>query len=534
MQKTAENFFRSSRNDILIWSVLSIPWVWTVYFQPVFWDDWHNISNNSIYELSKHFLFGGGKSFLSPLLFLSFNLIGPWFPHMVCFISMVLVSRLVGEICSQSPLNLNRKYTTWITYTLPIFHARYSISVIEYAICFLFLLLAWKYYLIKKANRWRILVGTFLFIALSMPSTAILIPLLVANRVVRVYGRFHLGRFLKTIAFSPEIYTPIVVYAVIFKVLLNSTDKYKVSIGATVAWVKLLIFVSLILVFFSYFHKKLGGSNKIRNLIIYALGLIQIGLLPYFAIGYNPLRSFLPHLWRFEYIQDNQIKFAMCFTFLFLSGVIAQLWYKNCQLSHALFIGIGVTSLLAAMFAVVGPLDWDSRLWILTIPGFAILFYALNLTGTTKAPIGLIVILFIANTLISYEYFLDLQKQTAFENAVALNQDSSSRIELGDKNELIIYVDRTQFSKIYTARDRTYRQYEFSGPISRATGIPYSRLSIQFDNSELPFVQYCSSKPEVNILIPIIESESLRSIFDLKLPKIQLRYFTGIDPRCVS
>ena len=217
---------------------------------------------------------------------------------------------------------------------------------------------------------------------------------------------------------------------------------------------------------------------------------------------------------------------------MFFSGFIAELWFKNCQLSHTLFISIGVTSLLAAIFAVVGPLDWDSRLWILTIPGFAILFYALNLTGTSKAPIGLIVILFIANTLISSEYFLDLQKQTAFMNAIALNQDSSSRIELGNKNELTIYVDRTQYSKNDTARDRAYRQYEFSGPISKMTGIPYSRLSIQFDNSELPFVRYCSSKPEVNILIPIIESESLRSIFELKLPKIHLRYFSGIDPRC--
>ena len=378
------------------------------------------------------------------------------------------------------------------------------------------------------------MVAICIFVSVSMPSVVIMIPLMVAHRTFRIHARFRIMKFVKTAFASPEIYLPVVMYAFIFKLILNSSDKYRFSFGATLAWIRLTIAALVVLTAFQLIQKKVGGSKAFRRQTSIGVSMIVIALFPYFAIGYNPLRSFLPNLWRIEYIQKNEIKLGLVFIFMVVSACISETWLNKRMLNLKSLTIIGTMAVPTALLAVIGPLDWDSRLWILTIPGFAIIYNSLNSTlcGRNTVPSGLIAMLLTATMIVSSEYFLDFQKQTAFEHAIAEIQDSDNRFKLESNGSLSIFIDRNEYSKKYTARDRVYRQYDFSGPISRTSGIPYSNILVYFQETEIETVNYCSTKPNLNILIPTIDGPSLISMLMFKPPIIKLNYFYGLDPRC--
>lgn len=88
-----------------------------------------------------------------------------------------------------------------------------------------------------------------------------------------------------------------VVYSVVFSIIVDSGGKYEPSVGAIVEFARLFTIFLAFGVLAITAVRRLVPSKFTSVLKAVAVGMgAYVGLLPYFAVGYNPLSDFLP--WR--------------------------------------------------------------------------------------------------------------------------------------------------------------------------------------------------------------------------------------------
>jgi hypothetical protein len=510
-----------------VWLLGLLPWVWVVPLNQYFWDDWKNAPFTGFQELNTRWA-GGAKHFLNPIIYFALTPFGPWVFHSVMILANLVAAVSLRTVAAHIP-KLSTSVRNWIGpifLVLPVFHARFSVAVLEYSLALAALLLAWAISLSSVSARTWIISTIVLIYAIGVPSLGVLFPLAWIH-VASCGGRngLHNSR-LRLYAMHSQFLVIPLVYAGLFSVVLNSESYYKVSGGALIEFVRglvsLCLVAGLVLVFLSWQRSEVFSRWKLPALMLL---IAYFGFFPYFATGYNPLSDFLPWRMRPQVIADLKkslvwstgvLSMVACLGTPWVRRNVRELRDRGGYLATAPPLAFGV---LAICF---GPMDWESRHWLVAWPSLSfVIALAVSILARDRERELLrsaFIILFSATAVISSEYLADALKQRAISQAAAQAVEAPRFVRFLEERRKIIVVLETNSTANLNARYRNYRPFEWWGLF--ATGLGVSPWDVQIlEQQDLEFWQRSScEKPQPAVLVrPEVRTSRLEALLRMEV-----------------
>jgi hypothetical protein len=439
-----------------------------------YWDDWAFSAQRGWTDQLKLWS-GEAKHPLDPLRYFVFVGLGPWSFHLVMLTCCLVIARCLKDVLSSLGW-FDEKSIVWsqaLLLAMPVYHARLAVATSEYTIGLAALFLGWAL-LIPRRNVFReILASLLLIFAIGVPSLAILFPVIwlhvswLSSRGTSQRGRTRTGLSLAYILAIPPV------YAIVFANLINSRSKYRPSSGALLEFSRgLSVIIVIALVTMGLTTWKFPQHHSTLRRITAVSVLIYFSWFPYFAVGYNPLSDFLPWRMRAVVLDGLMARASRAFVVLLIVGGLAVALEKargKHRSSTVVWASILPIVLYALAMVVLGPMDWESRHWLLTWPSlvFAILTIAVMVPQSERDSVVFtaVSVLLAASLVISSEYFVDALKQKA------LVQEASSELlavlteDMSSTSDLVVVVVETATISNLNARFRGYRRYEWAGLI---------------------------------------------------------------------
>jgi hypothetical protein len=517
----AENT-ESQSAPLWAWLLGLLPWVWIVPFNQYFWDDWLVASTTDFDWHLKYWVTDGAKSWANPFWYPILISLGPWSFGIMASICAVVTGAALSRILTKVPgsIGIRAGWVGPILLALPVFHARFSAAVLEYLFAMTFLIVGWWRLVIAPTWRGELIGVLLLAIAIGVPSLAILYPVVFLHIVwsrAEKHGRClwvkHGFRYLYVVVIPAA-------FAIIFSQFINSSRKYSASEGALTEFARGLGVLAVGLAALLLFVRWRQYQNFRNWIWVSSLSLgAYIGFFPYFAVGYNPLADFLPWRMRKQILDAAPLQITVAFFLLSALGICVVNVSGKTSLTERVKFPIPV--FLAAGFGsvaiVLGPMDWESRHWLITWPVLAVLTLAILATTTLENPNLLLRAVFLtllaASLLISSEYLIDSLKQRAITTAV--KDELRGRVQtISDTNEtLLIVIELDDSAHLLNARNRVYRSYEWRGIIAAGLGVgPETLKIVEVDDVENLKRLTCGSLYRATVIKPQVVSTRLEVI----------------------
>jgi len=470
-----------------MWLSALAPWIWIIPTGQLFWDDWAIASRVGLQQQIE-FWDTAAKHPLNPVVYSLLLPLGVWTIHFLIALSTVagalaIRAALKGRSFISPPV---AQISPAIYLVLPIFHARFSIATLEYSLSLAAFLVSWAILRYRRGVLSEFVSLVLLVYAIGVPSLAILFPLLWCDLIVTSSATRTLRGFMRSaLRFS---YIPLVpaCFALAFSIVIDSGDKYQPSVGAIVEFVRGAIVLGLLLSVFVIYSLWRDRQLLSRWGWTIAGAMATYGaFFPYFAVGYNPLSDFLP--WRFR---ESAISTApeRLVTVLLCMGVLLalRLSYRTArtQAGPLAKSGFWLTPvvLLGSALYVLGPMDWESRHWLVAWPLMTATATAYVSAAKSNVQVRLaqnvFLVLLLPTFLISGEYFVDTLKQRSLTDSIAAEIPDQLVTNNDDISQIHVVLDLDSDSNRLNARHRGYRSYEWAGVISEGTGIPFDRIEI--------------------------------------------------------
>lgn len=540
--------FRSYRVGGLplwVWLVSSLPWVWAVPANQYFWDDWWIKSQVGLADQVNYWA-DGAKHPLNPWIYFALLHAGPWLFQLFTFLSTLAGAWALGRIAGEGnliPASLV-PWTRLLFLVLPVYHARFSIAVFEYSLSLSFFLVAWA--LLLGSEKWsvRSVAGLLLCFAIGVPSLALFFPILYCHLLYSSVLHRRTSSFLAIALKNSFVLVIPVAYAFVFSVVLDTRDRYEPSVGAIVEFARLFTIFLAFGVLVITAVRRLVPSKFTSVLKAVAVGIgAYVGLLPYFAVGYNPLSDFLP--WRMREDAKASMGSRLLAILAIEIAVLTVLVLLQRRSKTPIAVG-SAWSLLAlpavslAIGAVVfGPMDWESRLWNLSWPVLAV-FFGLVIAVAPVSHQQLVaslqvVVLLTSSMVISSEYVADVLKQRAL--VAAVDDETRDRVSLAIQTrdtlsevlvmsdlagyrekalgslaryQAIVLVDATPTTSKVNARFRNYRRYEWAGLLGEGLRVDPRTLYV-LDGGDVPRRpnSKCDTEIPAIVVAPAVKSSRL-------------------------
>lgn len=493
----------------------TVAWGWSFLFaNAYFWDDWASFYGKTPAERRSTMGFEE-KHFLNPIVnpFLM-EFFGIWMFRLLIFGLMFGAGFFMYKIVLRLQIfSVNQSRLFALVFLLaPVNHARYSIQTFEYSFSYFFFFLGWYLILLRKPV-WRVCAIVAFLVAIGTPS-------LTAFMILPLGSLFYLDRpqtrkeILRWFATQLDIFLLVASFTVFFRSTQGDVEKYSAS---TYGLFYSILF-GLVFGVFSVLLIRRSTRNRfpIRRRIIICSGiaLVWLGTVPYWSVGYDPLRA-LPEVFQlhagariqageFFTLSMSGLKLLVGFlvSFLLLSLIKKKSKYSNLIIPN-IFI---ILYLLNNYF--VGPLEWDSRLQLLWPIGLSLLAVGLleivPSRFNKRNAIVLVCLLTVMSSLISAEYFVDSLKQDAL-----IAEIKAETFEVTKTPVLV-----SEYKNFLNARQRTYRVGEWSGIVNSAL--------IGDDNVIKTFLvlkddQSCPVSYRAVALYPRVKSSFIEALFKRKV-----------------
>lgn len=513
------------------WVAGLLPWVWSIPANQWFWDDWATAPLTGWDEQIVRWE-GGAKHFLNPVVYFLLLPLGQWTFQLIMTFGALAAALALTQIMKKT-VGIPQSLVVWvgpIFLALPVFHARFSAAVFEYMMCLTALLIAWAIFL-SKMGRLRFYLSYLLLIfAIGVPSFAMLFPLIWIHVILQDRRQSHSVAIRQlALRHSPLLAVPIL-YALVFQVLLNTEGRYQISIGALWEFAKgLVVLVSFVATLVLWFRIRNSGRGRDWYWVMGSAIAAYLALFPYFAVGYNPLADFLPWRMRADILESASVRFASVSSLL-LGIALATFLISGASSRLSGLRGLMLPSVAAASFGalvvVFGPMDWESRHWILAWPFLAVFFTSIisasNPNQVRSVLISTFATLLVSSLIISSEYVVDVVKQRSIVRAVSRELRQETVIDSPADPSYVVVIENYEDANSLNARFRGYRPYEWWGLISRGLDIEPESLRVMFlSDVERNRVTGCDDRFRAVAIRPIIETsrfEALRKMrVDLKL-----------------
>lgn len=538
-----------------------------------FWDDWIFQHERRFSWHFEYWITLGAKHFLNPLIFPPLLTLGAWSFHLLICAALLAGARALVRIVSMIP-GFQSGFAPWsgpVFLALPVFHARFSVATVEYLVALCCLLLGWSQFLLPPTRRRTISVIGLLTYAVGVPTLTVLFPIVwLHGSFVHAAGsnRSAVRSFLKRNLFVIAI--P-VIFMTVFAIGLNSRGKYQIAYGSIIELARAAGVLGLMTLLAIWWGRLRGHTWDISRVLRYALPWIVLAsLAPYFAVGYNPLMDFLPWRFRSEVVEGlwlwlprtflvllalaavvvgcidrSEPKSRLAAVVVFISSMVAAVVHFRVGLidwdSRPPYIiwpfvvvaamvvvtnaavrmlagrvraqfwrKIGLLVAVAALCFALGPMDWESRHWLVAWLPLAVLILAwaseLETLSERFARCS-VVVLAATSMVISCEYFVDALKQRAIIRAAAEQVEEYASDAVDDSGELTIVMFENPAANDLNARYRWYRPYEWWGLLADGLHVEPSKVRI-FDAKDIGrfSVDDCENPQEAVALKPSVLS----------------------------
>jgi hypothetical protein len=207
-------------------------------------------------------------------------------------------------------------------------------------------------------------------------------------------------------------------------------------------------------------------------------------LFPYFAVGYKPLYDLQPWTMRDNFRDEFLLRLTLPLLFLSVVFVVVYLWRQHWarrKLGIFEILLFGFVTMFGAIAIGFGPMDWESRHWLVAWPALTV--FALSLASRSNQVLqrslfaAMFAVFLTSSVLISGEYFVDTLKQRALINLVEEELVNFFPANL-TKSPLVVLKTGESTEKL-NARYRSYRSYEWEGIISQGLNRSSSRIVLR-------------------------------------------------------
>lgn len=455
------------------WLLGLLPWVWIIPFNQYFWDDWA-IAPNLGWQDQTDYWELGAKHFGNPLVYFLLLPIGPWIFHTLIIASSVFGAFSLSQVVSKIPI-ANELCVRWsgpLFLVIPVFHARFSIATMEYSLALTALLSAWALLVNKRTLIAKISAIALLIYAIGVPSLAIMFPFIWLHMTwLTKNSKSFRENFINGLKSSYVLTIP-GLFAIFFMKIINTEGKYRASRDGLIDWSNDFIRFFLVTVIFIALVYRFRKRYLTSWLIVsVTLHLIYLALFPYFAVGYKPLYDFQPWTMR----DDLRDEFFLRLTLFFLLSAVVFVVSYLCRQQLALRkLGIFETllfsfvTIFAAMSIGFGPMDWESRHWLVAWPTLVV--FAISIASRANQILqkslfpAMFTVFLVSSVLISGEYFVDTLKQRALVSLAEEELDGFFRTNSAESP--LILLKTAESTEKLNARFRSYRSYEWQGIIS--------------------------------------------------------------------
>jgi len=353
---------------------------------------------------------------------------------------------------------------------IPVYQARFSAVTFEYSMCLAAAALAWKHHVCGKRKRDRVLVSGLLVIAVGVPSLAVLFPLIAFTGLLVSREKKQEPRIKSLVKHFYILVIPLT-YSLIFSLLINSSGKYVISWGGVAEFVRGLIALTVMALFVSWHRagRRLRNS-RVNRVLIASVFAAYLGFFPYLAVGFNPIADFLP--WRIRDEVQQGLMERLLTAVLLLSILAAVSGFMRVRVGGTNQVTSSLSApaasvALGAVAIAMGPMDWDSRHWLIAWPFLVAVFLAATMSIPVRAQNRTVICIFVvflaASTVVSAEFLVDSMKQRAIVDAFKGDRTRIVPSDSLDGSPILITTSATPSTSSLNARFRTYRSHEWWG-----------------------------------------------------------------------
>jgi len=458
------------------------------------------------------------KHFANPLVYFVLLPIGPRIFHTLIIASSVLGAFSLTRIISKIP-KANQLCVRWsgpLFLVTPVFHARFSIATFEYSVALTALLLAWALLVNQKTLVVRFSATVLLVYAIGVPSLAIVFPFVWLHMTWLDKSSKSFRNIFVAGVKSSYVLTVPALFSIFFVKLINTEGKYRASRDGLIDWSNDFIRFFLCTVVFIVLIYRFRKEHLTSWLIVLAtLHLIYLALFPYFAVGYKPLYDLQPWTMRDNLRDEFLLRLTLPLLFLSVVFVVIYLWHQ-----HWVRRKFGIFEVLSFCFATgfgaisigFGPMDWESRHWLVAWPALIVFAISLTLRSNQILQKSLFVAMFAAfftsSVLISGEYLVDTLKQRTLVNLVEEELDVYFRTNSSGSS--LILLKTGESTEKLNARSRSYRSYEWEGIINNGRNKSFRPFVVQSINA---FRKNLALKCPYPIQAVLIEPKVRTSVF---------------------
>lgn len=498
-----------NQTPVWAWGLGMLPWVWIIPLNQYFWDDWLWSHNTEFTWHLEYWLFDGAKHFVDPFIYPTLIGLGAWsfgvLTSLATFATAWTISKIV-ETQTWVP-SIAKKWIGPFILVLPVFHSRFSAATLEYSLSLAALFIAW-WVTVSRSYVGRFLVSVPLLVfAIGVPSLTVLFPLLYLHVVLGECSLTSSRYFFRTWVKNSYIVIIPGLFAIVFSTYFNREGKYEASFGATVEFFRglIILLIAAALILAALMRSKRPHSRD--SILVVSSGIAAyLGFFPYFAVGYNPLSDYLPWRMRPNVMDGIFGRLATTLCLLLLIGI--------CAFLRAGAHGLGLWQLrvatvffgsifFAAVLIVFGPMDWESRHWLVAWPILAFFFISLIAildTDLQQAIAKSVFLVFLAASLwISGEYLVDSMKQKALVTAAENELRGSAHDLTSGGEEIVVVLKPTSTMSQLNARFRTYRVYEWWGLLAKGMAIQPSQLRV-LEQAEDVVIDTRECRKQLNVI----------------------------------
>lgn len=470
------------------WALGLLPWAWVIPFNQYFWDDWIWSATTDFDWHLDYWLLKGAKHFIDPFIYPTLVSIGAWSFGVLTLMATAIAAWSLSEVVRgqvwASPVT--KQWIGPMFLVIPVFHSRFSAAVLEYSLSLAALLVAWWILVSRNLLSRLLLAVPLLIFAIGVPSLALLYPLLYLHVVLGQSSLSQLRLFRKALVTNCYILVIPACFAVIFSIYVNDEGKYSTSSGALIEFFRGLL---VLLVVGSLILGVVFGLK--RSLFKYSLLVIGSGVAvylsfsPYFAVGYNPLADFLPWRMRTSVKEGLAGRAALTVSVFLLLGIAIFLRVRpqKTPLPHLrISLVLVVSVFFATAMVVLGPMDWESRHWLIAWPALALFFIliiaAVRVDLQHALSKSVFFVFLAASLVISSEYLVDSLKQKAIVSTAGSELREFALEQTTNGAEVLVVISPTRSMNNLNARFRSYRPYEWWGILANGMTIQPSQLKV--------------------------------------------------------
>jgi len=507
------------------WLLAALPWTVMIPLNQLFWDDWVTAPLTGWDQQIIRWE-GGAKHYANPLMYFLLLPLGQWFSQL-----LVLAATIAGAIAFsrvvQSTFLIGTIAANWsgpIFLAIPVFHSRFSSATLEYTFGLTATLCAWALLVGGTSARRQAASGALLIYAIGVPTLAVINLVMFVHLVARRTGRFGLRAWTRgSLRYLFVVAIP-TAYALVFQVVLNQRGRYGFSRGATLEFLRGFLVVSAALAILALVVLASRRNRKIElGQLLFAVAAPYVALGPYFAVGYNPVADFLPWRARAVVIDGLPARLMAISIGLFAVGMIGYLINTRTSRSQVSIsdLGLAIPIVFGTLMVGLGPMDWESRHWLVAWPALAWFFIVLlgsyGSSGQRKLVATAFLVLVFLTASISSEYVVDSLKQRALSREFA-EQLGPRLVNLPDSGEpLVVFLKTDSAAVELNARYRGYRKYEWIGLIANSVRVPYSRVEVLEFDSVTGSTGVCTDLSPAVLVVPEIMTQRIESLLRFRV-----------------